>query len=285
MEKRVQIIRCLVDGNSIRATSRIADVAIDTVIKLLKDVGQACDEYQDKMLRNLSCEKIQLDELWTFVKMKEKNVPVEQRGKHGIGDVWTWVAVDAKTKLIPTWFVGKRDAGSASVFINDLASRLASKVQLTSDGLKTYVEAIEGAFGQDVDYSQLVKIYGEPKEGQNKFNSDCCIGAKKVSISGNSDITSVSTSFVERQNLTMRMSMRRFTRKTNGFSKKLENLERAVSLNFMYYNFARIHMSLKVTPAMEAGIATHAWDIEEILALIPKDEPKKRGTYKKKISN
>ncbi len=283
INERAKIISCLVEGMSIRSTCRITGASKNTVVKLLVQVGRACDRYQYDELRNLTCEKIQVDEIWSFCGMKEKNVPADKINQRGFGDVWTWTAIDAKTKLVPCWMVGSRDADYARVFMEDLASRMDSRIQLTSDGHKAYVEAVENAFGGDIDFSQLVKIYGEAPEGVKKYSTDTCIGTKKHKVSGNPDINGVSTSYVERQNLHMRMSMRRFTRKTNGFSKKIENLECAVALHFMHYNFARIHTSLRVTPAMEAGIADHVWTIEEIAALIPEAEPKKRRGYKKKL--
>ncbi len=280
--ERAKIISCLVEGMSIRSTCRITGASKNTVVKLLVQVGRACDRYQYDALRNLTSQKVQVDEIWSFVGMKEKNVPADKINQRGFGDVWTWTAIDAKTKLVPCWMVGGRDSDWAKVFMEDLASRMASRIQLTSDGHKAYLEAVEGAFGQDVDFSQLVKIYGEAPEGVKKYSTDTCIGTKKHKVSGNPDMNSVSTSYVERQNLHMRMSMRRFTRKTNGFSKKIENLECAVALHFMHYNFARIHTSLRVTPAMEAGISDHVWTLEEIASLIPEDAPKERGAYKKK---
>lgn len=195
-------------------------------------------------------------------------MPEALKGQPGVGDVWTWTALDADSKLMVSWWVGDRNANSAKVFIDDLAGRLASRVQLTSDGHKVYLEAVEGAFGSNVDYAMLVKLYGEAPEAEKRYSAARCIGSKKVPISGNPNIDAVSTSFVERQNLTMRMSMRRFTRLTNAFSKKIENLEAAVALHFMYYNFARVHQTLRVTPAMEAGIADHVWSIEEIIGLL-----------------
>lgn len=267
-EKRVQILTCLVEGNSIRATSRIAGVAKNTVIKLLVDAGKACSEYQDKTLRNLSCKRLQCDEIWSFCYAKQKNVPVQHRGQFGYGDVWTWTAIDADTKLIPSWLVGERTGEIAYIFIKDLASRLKHRVQLTIDGLTAYLEAVEGAFGADIDYSMLIKLYGSDPEGEKRYSPSKIIGIEEKRIAGNPDPKHISTSYVERQNLTMRMSMRRFTRLTNGFSKKVENLAHAVSIHFMYYNFARIHRTLRVTPAMEAKVTDRLWDIEDIVKLL-----------------
>lgn len=268
-EKRAQIIGMLVEGNSMRSVSRMANCSINTVTKLLIDVGKACAEYQDKALRNLTCKRIQCDEIWSFCYSKEKNVPNEHRGEFGYGDVYTWTAMCADSKLILSFLVGRRDAAHGKVFIQDLADRLNNRVQLTTDGHKVYLEAVENAFAGDIDYAMLVKVYEpSPMEDQRKYSPVECMGAKIRKVSGNPSPKYVSTSFVERQNLTMRMSMRRFTRLTNGFSKKIENLFYAVALHFMYYNLARIHKTLRVTPAMEAGIADHVWTLEEIIDLI-----------------
>jgi IS1 family transposase len=266
--KRVQILRCLVDGNSIRATARLVDVSINSVVKLLIAAGNACSEYQDKALRNLKCKRIQCDEIWSFVGCKEKNATPEHKAK-GHGDVWTWTAIDAETKLVPCWYIGTRDAGAAYHFIHDLKARLATRVQLTTDGHKAYLGAVENAFGAEVDYAMLVKIYGnEQAIGEVRYSPAICMGARRTAISGTPDHNHVSTSICERQNLTMRMSMRRFTRLTNGYSKKLENLEHNVALYFMNYNFCRIHHTLRCTPAMEAGVSNHVWDLSEVVALI-----------------
>lgn len=267
--KRAQIINCLVEGNSLRSTSRMTGCSINTVTKLLVDVGKACVEYQDKAFQNLTCKRIQCDEIWNFCYCKEKNVPEEHKGELGYGDVYTWTAMCADSKIIPSFLVGRRDSECAKVFINDLASRLKNRIQLTTDGYKIYLEAVENAFGGEIDYAMLVKVYeATPTNDQRKYSPVECIGAEKKRISGNPDKKYVSTSFVERQNLTMRMSMRRFTRLTNGFSKKVENLFYSVAIHFMYYNFCRIHKSLRVTPAMEAGITDHVWTLEEIVNLL-----------------
>ncbi|KAB2961104.1 MAG: pyridoxamine 5'-phosphate oxidase family protein [Candidatus Methylomirabilis oxygeniifera] len=267
-DKRAQVVAALVEGNSIRSTVRMTGVAKGTVLKLLADLGAACSEYQRQVLVNLRCKRIQCDEIWSFCYAKEKNVPEHMKGKPGVGDVWTWTAMDADSKLMISWLVGERDAGYATEFINDLAARLATRVQLTTDGLKVYLEAIEGAFGADIDYAQLVKLFGEAPEQEKRYSPSQCTGCQKRRIDGSPDPRHVSTSFVERQNLTMRMSMRRFTRLTNAFSKKVENLEAAVALHFMWYNFGRIHQTLRVTPAMQAGVSDHVWTIEEILDLL-----------------
>lgn len=283
IEKRIQIVNLLVEGMSMRSITRVADVSINTVTKLLADVGAACSEYQDKSMRKLNCKRVQCDEIWSFVGMKQKNVPAELRGVFGYGDVYTWTAIDRDTKLVPCWHVGTRDAHSAAHFIGDLADRLAHRVQLTTDGHGAYLSAVADAFNGHVDYAMLVKLYGnEPatREASRRYSPAECIGSRKEVISGYPDAEHISTSHVERQNLTMRMGMRRFTRLTNGFSKKVENHMHAISLHFMHYNFARIHKTLRVTPAMEAGIADHVWSIEEIVRLMPEQVAKKRGTYR-----
>lgn len=267
IEKRVQILGLLVEGNSLRATSRLSGASINTVTKLLVDVGAACAGYQDDSLRNLPCKRIQCDEIWSFVYSKQRNVPEGMEGQ--AGDVWTWTAICADTKLVPSWMVGGRDSEAAQTFITDLSSRLAHRVQLTTDGNKTYLEAVEQAFGSNIDYAMLVKLYGAPegKQSERRYSPATCKGTVQGTVSGSPEKKHVSTSFVERQNLTMRMSMRRFTRLTNGFSKKIENHGHAIALHFMYYNFGRIHKTLRVTPAMEAGISDHVWSLEEIAGL------------------
>ena len=273
LQNKVRVIAALVEGNSIRSTCRMTGTAKGTVSRLLRDVGIACAKYQDEHLRNLTCKKIQCDEIWGFVYSKEKNLPEDKKGQFGYGDVWTFTAIDADTKLIPSWLIGLRNAGCALAFANDLKSRLANRVQLTTDGHKMYLEAIEGAFGSEIDYAQLVKLYGqEPIENEKRYSPSECIGAEKHVIQGNPDVKAVSTSYVERQNLTMRMGMRRFTRLTNGFSKKVDYLEYNVALHFMYYNYARTHKTLANpyprTPAMAAGIENHIWTIEDIVKLV-----------------
>ena len=262
------MVAALVEGTSIRATCRQTGVAKGTVLKLLVDLGKACAEYQDKTLRNLTCSKIQVDEIWAFVYAKEKNVPKKLQGQFGIGDVWTFTALDAETKLVPTWHIGNRDIKDATIFMKDLAGRLKNKVQLTSDGHKMYLEAVEDAFGSEIDFSQLIKIYGKSEESETRYSPAQCIGTEKHRINGNPDNKDVSTSYVERQNLTMRMNIRRFARLTNGFSKKALNLFYAESLYFMHYNFCRIHQTLRVTPAMAAKVTDRLWEIEDILNLL-----------------
>jgi IS1 family transposase len=268
IEKQRAIVAALVEGNSIRATCRMTGVAKGTVLKLLVSIGEACFDYQDKVFRNLTCKHIQCDEIWAYCHAKEKNVPEEHKGEFGYGDVWTFTAIDADSKLIPSWHIGRRDGYNATIFMKDLASRLKNKVQLTTDGHRMYLNAVEDAFGGDIDFSQLVKLYGNNPENEVRYSPAECIGTEKIKIEGNPDPKHVSTSFVERANLTMRMGMRRFTRLTNGFSKKAYNMACAVSLHFMHYNFCRVHQTLRVTPAMEAGIADHVWKIEEILDLL-----------------
>ena len=267
-DRRAQVIRCQMEGNSIRSTVRMTGVAKNTVAKLLVDIGTVCSEYQDRAFRNLKCQRIQCDEIWSFVGAKDKNVPSEKQGKFGMGSVWTWTALDAETKLIPSWFVGDRGAESATAFIRDLASRLANRVQLTTDGHRVYVNAVEGAFGANVDYAMLIKMYGNDRATEARYSPAECTGTRTVGITGKPDPQHVSTSYVERSNLTMRMSLRRFTRLTNGFSKKSENPTAAVSLYFMYYNFVRIHQTLRTTPAMAAGVTDKLWDVEDIVALL-----------------
>ncbi len=243
--KRVAVISALVEGNSINATVRMTGVAKNTILKLLVELGAVCAAYQNETLRELPCKRVQVDEIWAFCYSKAKNVPVEKQGVFGFGDVWTFTAIDAETKLVPSFLVGSRDAGCATEFVQDLASRLANRIQLTSDGHKMYLSAVEEGFGGDVDFAQLIKVYGPTPTGDTRYSPAECLGTQKHAVTGCPDAKHVSTSYVERQNLTMRMSMRRFTRLTNGFSKKIENLIAAVAVHYMHYNFARPHMSLK----------------------------------------
>ena len=247
----------------------MTDSSKDAVLKLVADAGVACLAYQREHLRNLTCKRVQCDEIWSFVYAKAKNVPAEFQGQFGYGDVWTWTAIDADTKLVPCWFVGTRGAHAATAFMRDLASRLANRVQLTTDGHHVYLNAVDEAFARDIDYAMLVKHYAATPEGEVRYSPAVCTGCEKTEIRGRPDPNHISTSYVERQNLNMRMGMRRFTRLTNAFSKKVENHGHAIALFYMYYNFARIHQTLRVTPAMEAGVSNHVWDIEEIAALIP----------------
>jgi IS1 family transposase len=265
---RAKILGMMVEGNSLRAISRMADVSINTVTKLLVDVGSASSTYLHENLVNLPCKRVQVDEIWAFCYAKAKNVTPEIAAKNPFaGDIWTWMAIDADTKLIPSWIIGPRDGVTARIFVSDLASRLADRIQLTSDGLSVYLQAVERAFHGEVDYAQLVKIYGDPSEGQKRYSPADCIGCERKAVVGYPDPEHVSTSYIERANLTMRMGMRRFTRLTNGFSKKIENHSAAVAIHMMHYNFARIHKSLRVTPAMEARVSDHVWSLEEIAAM------------------
>jgi IS1 family transposase len=266
--KRTQILFALCEGNSIRSITRMFGVGKNTVARLLLDAGTACARYQDEKLRNLTCQRVQCDEIWSYIGAKDKNIPTEKQGLPGIGSTWVWTALDADTKLICTWMVGDRGADAAKDFIQDLAGRLANRIQLTSDGYHLYANAVEAAFGSDVDYAMLIKMYGGSAEAEKRYSPAECIGCQKKTVTGNPDKKHISTSHVERQNLTMRMHMRRFTRLTNAFSKKLENHIAAISLHFMYYNFVRIHQTLKVTPAMAAGVSEKLWDMSDIVALV-----------------
>jgi IS1 family transposase len=268
LQKRAQIIGLLVEGMSMRAVTRITGVSINTVTKLLEDVGMACNFYQAQTLVNLPCKTVQCDEIWAFCGKKQKNTRGAEIDALGVGDVWTWTAICADTKLVVSYAVGKRDVSYAAPFIADLASRLANRIQLTTDGHHAYVRAVDEAFAGDVDYGMLIKVYGAAPQGdQRRYSPAEFVTSEKRPMVGNPDEAKISTSYVERQNLTMRMGMRRFTRLTNGFSKKVENLEHAVSLHFMHYNFARIHKTLRVTPAMAAGISDHVWSLDEIAHL------------------
>jgi IS1 family transposase len=267
-DKRIQIISLLVEGMSLRAVTRVTGVSINTVTKLLIDAGKACDEFQSLTFRNLTSRRIEVDEIWAFCYAKQKNVASAKAAPEGAGDIWTWTAIDADTKLIPSWLVGDRSGETAKVFISDLASRLVTRVQLTSDGHKSYLQAVEEAFGGDIDYGMLIKIYGNPGVATGTYSPAPCIGAKKEAITGNPDERLISTSYAERANLTMRMHMRRFTRLTNAFSKKVENHAHMVALHFMAYNFVRIHGTLRCSPAMAAGVSKRLWDIGDIITVI-----------------
>lgn len=278
-ERRAQIIGCLVEGNSIRATVRMTGAAKDTVTKLLVDLGKACAEFQDQALRDLPCTVIECDEIWSYCYAKAKNVPDEHKGEWGYGDVWTWTALCADTKLVPSWLVGERTADDCWVFMEDLKSRLAGRIQLSTDGHQGYVAPVGLTFKQDIDWAQIQKTYAtDPAAARGRYSPPVCTGIKTRILKGDPDPARISTSYVERQNLTMRMGMRRFTRLTNGFSKKVENLAHAVSLHYMHYNFARVHQSLTITgedgktikrtPAMAAGVTDHVWSLREIAGLL-----------------
>ncbi len=288
-EKRVQILSMLVEGSSMRSISRVADVSINTVTKLLVDAGNACAAFHEEHVRGINASRVQCDEIWAFCGSKEKNVAPAQKGDYGVGDVWTWTAIDADSKLICGYLAGKRDAQYANAFMLDLASRLNSRVQLTTDGHKPYLKAVEGAFGFQVDYAQLVKIYGPPvgHGAERRYSPADFVSADKTPIVGHPRFEHISTSFVERQNLTMRMSMRRFTRLTNAFSKKMENHIHALAIYFHVYNFVRIHKSLKTTPALQARITDKLWSMADVAALVEANEPApaKRGPYKPRNSN
>jgi IS1 family transposase len=279
--ERAQIVTCICEGNSVRATARITGFSKNTITKLLVELGDACIAYQDRAFRKLKCKRLQCDEIWSFVYAKDKNLPEDKQGKFGFGSVWTWTAIDADTKLVPSFAVGDRNAATARLFIEDLASRLANRVQLTSDGLKFYLTAVEGAFGADIDFAQLHKVYASSQE-ETRDSPAVCVGCERKTVMGNPDPEHVSTSYVERQNLTMRMHMRRFTRLTNAFSKKITNHLATVAIYFMWYNFVRVHQTLRVTPAMEAGVTAKLWTVLDMVALLPKSVSKPRGPYKKK---
>lgn len=266
--KRVQILSLLCEGASMRSISRLTSVSINTVSKLLVDAGQACAVFHDEMVRDVRSRRVQVDEMWSFTYAKQKNVARAKAAPAHAGDTWTWTAIDADSNLIVSWLVGARDAGAAFVFVNDLASRLRNRIQLTSDGLKVYVDAVEDAFGGDVDYSMLIKLYRESGESEKRYGPAKCIGAICQPVTGNPDPKHISTSDVERSNLTMRMHMRRFTRLTTGFSKKVENHVHMVALYTVFYNFTKIHKSLRVTPAMQAGLTDHVWSMAEIVELL-----------------
>ncbi len=264
--QRAQIVSLLVEGNGINAITRITGIAKNTVLKLLADLGEACESYHNEHVRNLNCNRVQCDEIWAFCYAKQKNVPAEFRGRFGFGDVWTWTAIDADSKLMVAWHVGRRNAPAGERFMNDVASRIATRIQLTTDGHAVYFRAVEEAFGRDVDYAMLVKLYGE-EDSEHRYSPPKCIGIRKDTRIGSPDPDFISTSFVEKHNQTMRQSIRRFTRLSAGHSKKIQNHRHAVALHFMHYNFARICQTIRCTPAMEAGISDHVWSVEELVAL------------------
>jgi len=287
LKTRSLILKMLCEGQSMRATARLADVSFNTVAKLLIDAGKVCADLHDENVRDVKASRVQCDEIWSFTYAKQKNVKFAKAAPEAAGDTWTWTALDADSKLIVSYLVGGRDGEYAMAFMDDVASRLANRVQMTTDGHKAYLEAVEGAFGCDVDYAQLVKMFGAaPESMKGRYSPAECIGIRKTRIEGDPDIDHVSTSYVERQNLTMRMHMRRFTRLTNAFSKKFENHMHMVALYTMFYNFCRIHRTLRVTPAMETGLTDRVWDMEDIIAAMDAVAPKpgRPTTYKKKIS-
>lgn len=274
---QARVVSCLLEGCSIRATVRLTGAAKNTIVKLLADLGCACAAYHNRSVRNLKVRRLQCDEIWSFVGAKAKNVSVQKK-QEGWGDTWTWVGIDADTKLVVSYLVGGRDGGWAHDFMEDCASRIRNRVQITTDGHRAYLDAVEDAFGADIDYAMLQKIYGAPSDEETRRYSPAkCIGCDMKVVSGDPDPKHVSTSFVERQNLTMRMQMRRFTRLTNAHSKKVDNHRHMVALHYMFYNFCRVHSSLRVTPAQEAGLCDHIWSVEELLALLPKPVVRKSG--------
>ena len=290
LHKRTMILSLLVEGMSMRAISRTVGVSINTVTKMLVEAGEACAAYHDETVRNVTASKVQCDEIWSFCYAKAKNVPAAKAAPQGAGDVWTWTALDSDSKMILSYEVGDRSGATAIEFMDDLRARLANRVQLTTDGHKAYLEAVEGAFGGDVDYGMLVKLYGDHSGGkghERKYSPSECVGARKDVIEGDPDKAAISTSHVERQNLSMRMGMRRFTRLTNGFSKKLENHLHMLSLYFVHYNFCRMHKTLRMSPAMAAGVSDTLHDFEWICGLIDAraPAPKPRGPYKKKSNS
>ena len=271
-ETRCRVISALVEGNSIRATVRMTGIAKNTIQKLLLELGAACSDYQDRTLVNLPCKRIQIDECWAFCYAKSKNVTPEIAAKNPFaGDAWTWAAIDADSKLIPCWIIGPRDAVTARLFVRDLAGRMSQRIQLTSDGLRAYLEAVEKVFHGHVDYAMLVKSYTNDREAEKRYSPGTCTGCERTVITGKPKAEHINTSYIERANLTMRMGMRRFTRLTNGFSKKIENHSAAVALHMMHYNFVRIHQTLRTTPAMAAGVTERLWDIADIVALLDQE--------------
>lgn len=287
--KRAQILQMLCEGSSMRSISRMADVSINTVTKLLVDAGQVCFAYHNEKVVGVRAKRVQCDEIWSFTYAKKKNVPSAKKAPAGAGDTWTWTALDSDSKLLVSWLVGKRDARHAQMVIDDLKSRISNRIQITTDGLKAYADAIENSFGADIDYAMLIKLYGETSDAtpERKYSPSECIGTKTVVISGDPDGDHISTSHVERSNLTMRMHMRRFTRLTNGFSKKLENHVWMVALYTVFYNWIKIHRTLRVTPAMQAGLSNQVCSFEDLAKLIEANtaQPKARGPYRKQISN
>ena len=267
-EERAQILHLLCEGSSIRAVTRLTGASKNTVTKLVVDAGKACLDYQNRTFVNLTCKRIQVDEIWSFVYAKDLNAPIEKKLAGKAGDVWTWTAIDADTKLIPSWYIGDRSGQSAWEFLTDLRARLKNRIQLTSDGHRAYLVGVAGSFGDDVDFAQLVKLYGREPGGERRYSPPACIGAVPHAVYGDPDPKHISTSFAERANLTMRMNMRRFTRLTNAFSKKVENHAHAVALHMMYYNFVRIHKTLKVTPAMAAGVTDKLWEIGDVVKML-----------------
>ena len=287
LKTRSLILNMLCEGQSMRATARLADVSFNTVAKLLIDAGKVCADLHDELVQGVTSSRVQCDEVWSFTYAKQKNVAKAKAAPAGAGDTWTWTALDADTKLVVSSMVGGRDAEYAHAFMGDVASRLANRVQMTTDGHKAYLEAIEGSFGADIDYAQLIKVYGNaPETSKGRYSPADCTGIVKRTVEGRPDDKHISTSFVERQNLTMRMQMRRFTRLTNAFSKKFENHMHMVALYTVWYNFIRIHKTLRVTPAMQAGLSKTVWDMDDLVRIMDERAPKQgRPKTYKKISN
>ena len=288
LKTRVQILTLLCEGSSMRSISRICDVSINTVSKLLVDAGKFCADLHDREVRNVTSKRVQCDEIWSFTYAKQKNVAKAKRQDLAYGDTWTWTALDSDSKLIISWLVGGRDGDFAEAFMMDVASRLANRVQLTTDGHKAYLEAVEGAFGADIDYAMLIKLYGNaPESAKGRYSPAECTGIRKTPIEGRPDPKHISTSYVERQNLTMRMQMRRFTRLTNAFSKKFENHMHMVAIYTVWYNFIKMHKTLRMSPAMAAGVADELWSMDDLVTMMDEVAPKPgpRGPYKKRASN
>jgi IS1 family transposase len=285
--ERARILQLLCEGMSIRAIERTTGASKHTITNLLNSAGKSLGDEQDRLFRNLKTQRVQVDEIWSFTYAKQRNVPSAKSAPDWAGDTWTWTAIDADSKLVMSWLVGGRDSDYAMAFMDDVAARLANRVQLTSDGHKAYLEAVEGAFGADIDYATIEKIYKtDPRIPAGRYSPPICTGAKKHSVEGRPDMAHVSTSYVERQNLTMRMHMRRFTRLTNGFSKKVENHANAVALHFAYYNLVKVHKTLRTSPAMAAGITDKLWEMSDLVAVVEAAEakPGKRGPYKKRVA-
>jgi len=271
-KKRGEVIAAIIEGCSIRSVVRMTGVAKKTVARLLIEVGAVCSAYQDRAFRNLSCRRLQVDELWGYVGAKQKNLTPKNIARGAVGDIWLWTAIDADTKIVPSWFLGDRGPESAYMFMTDLAGRLRNRVQLTSDGLKVYLNAVESAFGANIDYAMLIKIYGETSEGQKRYSPAECIGCERRGVTGKPDPDHISTSYVERHNLSVRMTVRRYTRLTNAFSKKIENHAAAIALGYFAYNFIKIHSTLRCTPAMAAGVTHRLWEVSDLVALLEAEE-------------
>jgi len=284
--KRAQIVSMLSEGSSMQSTARVCDVSFNAIAKLLEDAGRACEAFHDKTVRGVKAKRVQCDEAWCFVHCKQRNVATAKAAPEGAGDIWTWMGLDADSKLIISYAVGGRDADYANAFMQDVASRLANRVQMTTDGHKAYLEAVEGAFGADIDYAMLVKTYGEGPASPGRYSPGICVGAEKRRVEGKPNPDHISTSYAQRQNLNFRMGMRRFTRLTNAFSKKAENHYHMVCLYTVFHNFVRIHKTLRCTPAMAAGLSQTLWSMDDIVKLIvaAAPAPNRPRVYKVRIS-